>query len=72
MTKFAIAVLAAVTLAQSAPSSAGDKPTGLGPKPNSYIPHSQTKHHVYGAPIQPAIVGHAKTSHHKHAPTKQS
>ena len=72
MTKFAITVLAAVTLAQPALSVAGDKPTNSGAKPNSYVPHSRKSHHVYGAPIQPAIVGHAKTSHHKHAPKKQS
>jgi hypothetical protein len=71
MTKFAIAVLAAVTLVQPALSVAGDKPTDSGGKPSSYVPH-HTKHHVYGSPIQPAIVGHAKTSHHKHAPKKRS
>jgi hypothetical protein len=65
MTKFAITVLAAVTLLQPALSVAGDKP-------NSYVPHPHTNHHVYGAPIQPAIVGYAKTSHHKHAPKKRS
>jgi hypothetical protein len=73
MTKFAITVLAAVTLVQPALSVAGDKPTASGAKPNSYVPHPHTNHHVYGAPIQPAIVGHhAKTSHHKHAPKKRS
>jgi hypothetical protein len=72
MAKFAIALLAAVTLAQPAPSAAGDKPTDSGAKPNSYVPHSHTTHHVYGAPIQPAIVGHAKTSHHKRVPKKES
>jgi len=53
-------------------SVAGAKPTDSGAKPNSYVPHPHTNHHVYGAPIQPAIVGHAKTSHHKHAPKKRS
>jgi len=72
MTKFAITVLAAVTLAQPALSIAGDTPTDSGAKPNSYAPQSHTNHHVYGAPIEPAIVGHAKTSHHKHAPKKRS
>jgi hypothetical protein len=71
MTKFAITVLAAVTLVQPALSVAGDKPTDSGAKPNSYVPHPHTNHHVYGAPIQPAIVGHARTSH-KHAPKKRS
>ncbi len=72
MTKFAITVLAALTLAQPALSVAGDKPAGSGAKTNSYVPHPHRTHHVYGAPIQPAIVGHAKTSHHKHAPKKRS
>ena len=72
MTKFVIAVLSAVTLVQPALSVAGVNPTDCGAKPNSYVPHPHTHHHVYGAPIQPAIMGHAKTSHHKHAPKKQS
>jgi hypothetical protein len=72
MTKFAITVLIAVTLVQPALSVAGDKPTDSAAKPNSFVPHPHTNHHVYGAPIQPAIVGHAKASHHKHAPKKRS
>jgi hypothetical protein len=72
MTKFAITVLTAVTLVQPALSVAGDKPTDSAAKPNSFVPHPHTNHHVYGAPIHPAIMGHAKTSHHKHAPTKRS
>ena len=72
MTRLAITVLAAVTLVQPALSVAGDKPTDSTAKPNSFVPHPHTNHHVYGAPIQPAIVGHAKTSHHKHAPKKRS
>ena len=70
MTKFVIAVLAAVTLVQPALSVAGDKPTDSCAKPNSYVPHHHTNHHVYGAPIGPAIVGHRKTPHHTHAPPK--
>src|SRR5260370_41830471 len=72
MTKFAITVLTAVTLVQPALSVAGDKPTDSAAKPNSFVPQPHTNHHVYGATIQPAIVGHAKTSHHKHAPKKRS
>ena len=64
MTKFAITVLAAVFV-QPALSVAGDKPS-------SFVPHPHTNHHVYGAPIEPALVGHAKTSHHKPAPKKRS
>ncbi len=68
MTKFAVTVLAAVTLIQPALSIAGDKPTNSSAKPNSFVPHAHTSHHVYGAPIEPAILGHAKSSHHKHTP----
>jgi hypothetical protein len=72
MTKFAITLLAAVTLVHSALSVAGDKPTDSRAKPSSFVPHPHAKRHVYGAPIQPAIVGHVKTSHRKHTPKKQS
>ncbi|HME38283.1 MAG TPA: hypothetical protein VKG63_04895 [Steroidobacteraceae bacterium] len=71
MKNFAMAVLAAVTLAQPALSLAGDQPTSSGAKPNSFVPR-HTSHHVYGSPIQPAILGHAKTSHHPHAAKKRS
>ena len=69
MAKFAIIVLAAVTLVQPALSAAGDKSIDSGAKPNSFVPHGHTNQHVYGSPIQPAILGHAKTSH-KHTPKK--
>ena len=72
MTKFAIAVLAAATLVLPALSIAGDKPTDSRAKPSSFVPHARTKNHVYGAPIQSAVVGHAKTSHHKYTPKKRS
>jgi hypothetical protein len=66
MKKFIIIVLAAV-LMQSASSVACAQSTTSRPKPSSFVPHSHTKHHVYGAPIRPAIVGHSKVSHHKQA-----
>jgi hypothetical protein len=72
MKKFAIIVLATVTLVQPALSVAGDKSTDSRAKPSSLVPHSHTNTHVYGAPIQRAIVGHAKTSHHKQTPKKRS
>jgi len=72
MTKFAIAVLAAATLVLPALSIAGDKPTDSRAKPSSFVPHPRTKTHVYGSPIQSAVVGHAKTSHHKYIPKKRS
>jgi len=70
MKQFAI-TLAAV-LMQPALSIAGDKVPDSSPKPSSFVPHPHTNSHVYGAPIQPAIVGHAKTSNHKHAAKKLS
>jgi hypothetical protein len=72
MTKFVIAVLAAVALVQPVLSVAGVKPTDSGAKPSSFVPRPHTSHHVYGAPIQPAIVGRGKTSHHRHAPKKRA
>jgi hypothetical protein len=72
MTKFATALLVAVTLVQPVLSVAGDSPSDSRPKPNSFVPHPHTNHHVYGAPIQPAIVGHAKTHHQRHASKKRS
>lgn len=72
MKKFAIIVLAAVTVMQSALTVAGDKSTDSNPRPSSFVPHPHTNSHVYGAPIQPAIVGHSKTSHHQHTPKKRS
>jgi hypothetical protein len=72
MTKFAISVLVVAMLAQPAPSIAGNKPADCGAQPASFVPHPRTRHHVYGSPIGPAIVGHAKSSHHKHAPKSQS
>jgi len=72
MTKLAITVLAAIALVQPALSVAGDRATDSRPKPSSFVPHPHTNHHVYGAPIQPAIVGHAKTSQNKHTPKKRT
>jgi hypothetical protein len=71
-TKFLIAVLAAVTLIQPALSVAGDKSTDSRAAPSSFVPHPHTNSHVYGSPIQPAVVGHARTSHHKQTPKKRS
>ncbi|HEY6620378.1 MAG TPA: hypothetical protein VIY68_12590 [Steroidobacteraceae bacterium] len=71
MKQFAVIVLAAV-LMQPALSAATDKSTDTRPKPSSFVPHPHSNSHVYGAPIQPAVVGHAKTSHHKHPPKKPS
>jgi hypothetical protein len=70
MTKFAIVLLAAFTLAQPVLSAAGDKSSESRAKPMSFVPHSHTNHHVYGAPIQPPIMGHAKLSHEQRMPKK--
>lgn len=70
MRKFAIVLLPVVALVQPSLSGAGDKPTDSSAKPSSFVPHPHSNSHVYGSPIQPAIVGHAKTPHHKHTPKK--
>jgi hypothetical protein len=72
MTKFTIAALAAITLVQPVLTLARDKPTHACARPSSFVPHPRTNHHVYGAPVKPAIVGHSKTSHHKHTAKKPS
>ena len=71
MTKFALAMLAAVALVQPA-LSAAVAVTNSGAKPSSFVPHSHTNNHVYGSPIQPAIVGHGRTSHQRHLQKKRS
>jgi hypothetical protein len=71
MKQLASIALAAL-LMQSTLSVAGDKSTDSRPKPSSFVPHPHANSHVYGAPIQPALVGHAKTSHHTPTPKKQS
>ena len=76
MKTFSTPVLAALTLAATALalpslSVARDKPAEFGAKPSALVPH-HTSHHVYGAPIQPAIVGHRKPSHHPRAPKTSS
>jgi hypothetical protein len=72
MTRFATTVLAAVMLMQPALSVAGYAPTDSRAKPNSFVPHPHSNTHVYGAPIRPAIVGHARTSQHRATPKKRS
>jgi hypothetical protein len=68
MMKLTMILLATVSLVQPGLSIAGDKPGDSPAKPASFVPHAHSKHHVYGSPIQPAIVGRAKRSHHKQAP----
>lgn len=70
MTNFATALLAAAVLMQPALSVAGDAPAASGANSSSFVPHAHTQQHIYGSPIQPAIVGRAKTAHHKSTPRK--
>jgi hypothetical protein len=63
------AMLAAITIAGPAPAFADGKPVDARTKPSSFVPHPRTNRHVYGTPIQPPVVGHAK--HHKPAPQKR-
>jgi hypothetical protein len=46
--------------------------TGSGARPSSFVPHPQSHNHVSGAPSQPVIVGHRKSSHLTLAPKKRS
>jgi hypothetical protein len=71
MTKVFVVALTAV-LMQSAVSFAGDKSTDSRAKPSSFVPHPHTTTHVYGAPIQPAIVSHSRVAHHNHTPKKRT
>lgn len=72
MRTIAITVLAAIMLAGPPLSVAGTTATDAGAKPSSYVPQTGTHSHIYGTPIQPPILGHAKASHHKHAQKKAS
>jgi hypothetical protein len=72
MTTIAITVLAAIALAGPSLSVADGKSTNTGSKPSSYTPQPRTKHHIYGAPIQSPIVGHAKASRHAHSKASTS
>jgi hypothetical protein len=67
MKRFAIIVLAAVLIQ---PTLSVAQSTGTRPKPSSFVPNPHSNNHVYGAPIQTAIVGHSRTSHHKPTPKK--
>jgi hypothetical protein len=72
MAKIAITVLAAIALAGSAVAAASGEPIASGSKPSSYAPQPHSNDHIYGAPIEPPIVGHAKASHHNHVEKKRS
>jgi len=72
MSKFVITLIASVILLQPLWSGASGNPSDSHAKPMSFSPHASANGHVYGAPIGPAIMGHAKTAHDKHPAKKKS
>jgi hypothetical protein len=70
MKQFAIIVLAGALMLPPL-SVAADKSTDSRAKPSSIVPHAHSNSHVYGTPIQPAIVSHSRTHHHKLTPKKK-
>jgi len=68
MNKSAMIILVALTFALPKQGVAENNTAASGAKPTSFVPHSSAHNHVYGSPIQPAIVGHRKASHQKHTP----
>jgi hypothetical protein len=72
MTKIAKTMLAAITLAGPTVSVASGEPFHSGSKPSSFTPQPHSNNHIYGAPIERPIVGHAKPSHHNQVQTKRS
>jgi hypothetical protein len=72
MTKIAITVLVAITLAGSTVSVARGKLIDSGSKPRSFAPQAHSNDHIDGAPIEPSIVGHGKASHRNHVQKKRS
>jgi hypothetical protein len=72
VTKFAMLLLAGIAMLQFGLSVAGDTAADSRAKPNSFVPHAATNQHVYGAPIEPPIMGHSKVSHAKKTPKRRS
>ncbi len=72
MTKIAITVLAAFTLAGSTVSVASGEPIHSGSKPSSFAPQPHSNDHTYGAPIETPIVGQSRASRHNHLRKKRS
>jgi hypothetical protein len=68
----ALIALSAITFMPSALSLAADSSTDSRAKPSSFVPHAHTNSHVYGTPIHPAVVGHARAKHHKQTSKKRS
>jgi hypothetical protein len=59
------AALAACILMASVSVAVADPPRPGSSKPSSYAPGKKAKNGVYGTPIQPPIMGHRKSAHHK-------
>jgi hypothetical protein len=72
MKRLIAAALGAVVLGAPALTSAATQPTGSHAPPSSFAPRPHSDRHVYGSPIEPRIVGHARAPVHKHAPTRAS
>ena len=72
VTKIAITVLAAITFAGSTVCVASGEPIDSGSKPSSFAPQPHSNDHIYGAPIEPPILGHSKSTYHTHVQKKRS
>jgi len=62
------AVVLTLALAAPALSLAAGKPADPRAKPSSFAPRPSNGSHVYGAPIDPPLVGRASVPHAEHAP----
>jgi hypothetical protein len=71
MKAIAAAALAAVFVVAAIPSPAADAANPSSSKASSYAPQSHSKRRVYGAPIQPPIMGYRKPAHHKQGHSKK-
>jgi hypothetical protein len=66
MTRFAIALLAALAVPAASLADAPPK-SAAPPPPSSYAPGPRTQHHVYGSPIEPRQPAAARTPRAKAA-----
>jgi hypothetical protein len=71
MKRLATACLAATTLAHSSLTLAASTPADTHALPSAYAPRPHGGSHVYGAPIDPPIVGHAAPPPERLVPTRQ-
>ena len=66
------AILALTAVVVSTLAVAEVKATRPHPPPSSYAPQAHSDRHVYGSPLEPPIVGHARPSHRAHGAKKQA